>query len=220
MGVLLAGVLLAGALASAGCAPIPADDTLVVEGTLERDGVAETDLASVAVNYASASARGEWWSCELRLTAGGCIGDHHVNVWLSLPGITDFDGLGQAGCADAEGNAYGVYELLREKTDVGDPIALGEDVNALVLVASDLDGNRAADLASDDETTAASLLLDGSVTVQGIGSFEDPIAVTVDGTTGDGNSVRIEGSGPTAPQPNPPPFDQARTCVSGDLLEG
>lgn len=216
-----AGAVLAGLTGGvlAGCPAIPADDTLSLRGALEREGVAETDLEKVAVDYASTSARGEWWSCDLRLTAGGCVGDHHVNVWVTLPQVTDFDGLGGVSCADDQGNVFGAYELLSTHTKNGDPIRIGPDVNVLVLLASDLDADGSADLADDAETAAASRLVDGSVEVLGIGSFDEPLAVTIQGTTPDGNALTVEMSGPTSPVPNPPALDAARTCVAGDLLD-
>lgn len=203
----------------AACPDLPEPDTLVVTGALEREGVAETDLEKVAVDYASRSARGEWWSCDLRLTAGGCVGDHHVNVWVTLPNVTNFDGLGGVSCADDEGNAFGAFELLSTSTKHGDPIRIGPDVNVLVLVASDLDANGSADLANDAETGAASKLVEGSVKVDGMGSFDDPMSVTIQGTTVDGNPMTVEMNGPTSPVPNPPALDAARTCVAGDLVE-
>ncbi len=209
-----------GAGSTAGCPNVPPSEQLSLKGKMERDGVEGTNLQDVDVDYASRSARGEWWSCELRLTAGACVGDHHVNVWLALPGATTFDDLGGAGCVDADGNPFGVFELLTDKVTHGDPIEIPGDVQALVLVASDVDGNGSADLENDDETTAASRYLEGLVEVQSLGSFDDPVALTISGiTSGDSLQLDIAMNGPTAPVPNPPKLDVARTCVGGDAVQ-
>jgi hypothetical protein len=204
---------------AAGCPQTPEQETLLLRGALEREGVEETSFERVEVRYASKSARGEWWSCDLRLTAGGCIGDHHVNAWISLPEVSGFGDLGQVACVDAEGTPFGAYELLSSYTRLGEPIVIGADVSVLLLVASDVDGDGAADLGDAAETTAASRLVEGSVAVLSIGSFDQPLTLTIDGTTADGNAVHLEMNGPTTPVPNPPTLDVARTCVARDLLE-
>jgi hypothetical protein len=211
----LAGLLTSALLA--GCPDIPDDDTFTVAGSLERDGVGGGVTTAVPVDFGSKNARGEWWSCDLRLTANACVGDHHVNVYVALPGVDAFDELGRAACVGPDG-PFGAYELLLQKTNDGEPITIPGDVAVLALVASDLDGDGAADLADDVETTAAARLVDGSVTVLGIGNFDDPLALRIEGTTAIGNSVTVEFSGPTSPVPTPPPLDVARTCVPTDAL--
>ena len=152
------------------------------------------------------------------MTANACVGEHHVNLYVALPSITTFDGLGRAGCVGTDGQPFGAFELLAQKTEDGEPITIPGDATVLALVASDIDGDGAADLADDVETTAASRLMDGTVTVLGIGSFDDPLSLRVEGTTGEGNAFTAEFSGPTSPVPNPPPLDVARTCVAADAL--
>lgn len=204
---------------SCACPSTPPADQLSVTGTLERDGVEETNLAGVDIDYTSKSAKGEWWSCELRMTAGGCVGEHHVNVWVTMPGVVDFDSIGGVGCLNEQGEPFGAYELLFTNTKNGDPIVIGQDANVLVLVASDVDGNRFANLEDDGETTAASLLVDGTIEVNGIGEFDAPVSLTIDGTTSDGNAVHVEMDGPTSAVANPGPLDVARTCVPDDLVK-
>lgn len=211
------GLVVLAAAGAPGCAEQPQDDTLTVTGTLEREGVSGADLTAVPVRYASVGARGEWWSCELRLTAGGCVGDHHMNVWVTLPEAKTFAELGGAGCVDAEGNPFGAYEQLVTLGE--DPLTIGEDVGVLVLVASDNDGDAAADLGDSEETSAASILVDGTLRVRQLSGFDAPVALTVEGNTVAGGEVRIDVAAPTAPQPVAPPLDVPRTCVPGDLRE-
>lgn len=209
--------VLVGALAC-GCPHVPAAGELVVSGAMERDGVGETSLKKVDVAYTSKEAKGEWWNCELRMTAGACVGDHHVNAWIGMPGTNTFDDVGQTGCVDANGTAFGAFEQLTLKVHDGDAIAVPTDVSVLLLVASDVDGVRGADLTNDAETTAASRLVSGTVNVLSIASFDKPVILTVDGKTGAGNDVHLELNGPTSPAPQAPPLDKARTCVPSDLV--
>lgn len=218
MRVATAVALAATMLLSAACPALPAEDTLTLAGELERDAVGGGSTTAVAVEFGSKNARAEWWSCDLRMTANACVGDHHVNLYLALPSITDFDGLGRAACVGGDGQPFGAFELMVQKTGDGEPITIPGDVTVLALVASDVDGDGAADLADDVETTAASRLADGSVEVLHIGSFDDPLSLRLTGTTANGNAVTAEFSGPTSPVPNPPPLDVARTCVGADAL--
>ena len=92
------------ACVTAACPDVPREGHLVIEGGLDREGVEETNLAAVDVTFDSDNARGEWWSCELRLTAESCVGDHHVNVWVAMPGSMTFDLLGQPTCRRWDGH--------------------------------------------------------------------------------------------------------------------
>lgn len=204
-------------LASA-CPDLPAEDALTLSGDLERDGVGGSSSSAVSVDFGSRNARGEWWTCDLRLTANACVGEHHVNLYLAMPSISSFDGLGGAACVGDDGEPFGAFELLEGKTRDGEPITIPGDVTVLALVASDLDGDGSAELSDDAETTAAARLMDGSVSVLHIGSFDDPLSLQVTGTTATGNAVDAAFAGPTSPAPNPPPLDVARTCVDADLL--
>ncbi len=203
---------------AAACPDLPEEDTFTLAGDLERDAVGGSSTTAVAVDFGSKNARAEWWSCDLRMTANACVGQHHVNLYLALPSITTFDGLGHAACVGNDGQPFGAFELLAQKTGDGEPITIPGDVTVLALVASDVDGDGAADLADDVETTAASRLMDGDVTVLHIGSFDDPLSLRVEGTTANGGAVLAEFAGPTSPAPNPPPLDVARTCVGADAL--
>lgn len=202
-----------GALALAACPDVPAAGTLTLEGQLDREGIEETNLAVVDVAYASTGARGEWWTCELRLTAASCVGDHHVNAWVAMPGTTSFASLGAAGCV-TDGVPFGAFELLTAALDAGDPVLIPNDASALVLVASDGDGDGFADLESDDEVTAASLLVSGEVELVSLGSFDDPVSLRITGQTASGLAIALEMQGPTAPVPTPGGLDVARTCVA------
>jgi hypothetical protein len=206
--------LLVAMLFSLGCEELPKEDTFVVNGSLEREGVLGNNTGEVKIDFASTAARGEWWSCELRLTAEGCVGDRHVNVWLGMPGTESFDQLGDTQCVGDDGQPFGVFELLTLNVDNGDPTKIPADVSALVLVASDIDSDGSADLLDDAETTAASRIVSGDVKVFGIGSFDDPLSIAIDGTTDTGRAVHIEFNGSTSPAPTPPPLDVARTCVT------
>ena len=206
------------ALGALACQPVPAEDTLTLAGDVERDGVGGSSTTAVSVDFGSKNARAEWWSCDLRMTANACVGQHHVNLYLALPSVVDFDGLGHAACVGTDGQPWGAFELLTQKTGDGEPITIPGDVTVLILVASDVDGDGAADLADDGETTASTRLMDGAVTVLHIGSFDDPLSLQVTGTTATGNAVDAAFAGPTSPAPNPPPLDVARTCVDADLL--
>lgn len=196
-----------------GCPDVPEQGRLVVEGQLDREGVEETNLATVDVAFNSDNARGEWWSCELRLTAESCVGSHHVNVWVAMPGTTTFGALGQPTCV-SDGTAFGAFEQLTAELAAGDPVIVPDDAEVLVLVASDVDGDGAADLADDEETTAAARLVAGEVEIISLGSFDDPVSLRINGTTVGGRSVAMEVQGPTAPVPNPGGLDVARTCVA------
>lgn len=211
-------LLCLGVALAAGCPDLPAEDTLTLQGELERDTVSGSSATAVSLDYGSKNARGEWWSCDLRLTANACVGDHHVNLYLALPNVTTFDGLGAAACVGDDGVPWGAFEVLSEKASEGEPITIPGVVSVLALVASDVDGDGAADLADDVETTAASRLMDGTVTVLQLGSFDDPLSLRVEGSTANGNAVTAEFSGPTSPVPTPPPLDVARTCVAADAL--
>lgn len=198
---------------SVACPDVPRENHLVIEGALDREGVEETDLGVVDVNFDSDNARGEWWSCELRLTAESCVGDHHVNVWVAMPGTTGFGTLGQPTCV-TDGVAFGAFEQLTAELDAGDPVIIPDDAEVLILVASDIDEDGNADLENDGETTAASRLVSGEIDVVSLGSFDDPVSLRIAGKTVGGNDVVIEAQGPTAPQPTPGPLDVARTCVA------
>lgn len=202
----------------AGCPDLPEEDALTLVGELERDGVGGSSSSAVSVDFGSKNARGEWWTCDLRLTANACVGEHHVNLYLAMPSISSFDGLGGAACVGDDGQPFGAFELLEQKTGDGEPITIPGDLTVLALVASDLDGDGSADLGEDAETTAAARLMDGSVSVLHIGSFDDPLSLRVEGSTANGNAITAEFSGPTSPVPTPPPLDVARTCVPADAL--
>lgn len=207
----LAALLLTTVLAA--CPDLPAQGTLSVQGQLDREGVEQTDLGIVDVDYVSSGARAEWWTCELRMTASSCVGSHHVNAWVTMPETTSFATLGSAGCV-SDGVPFGAFEQLTSELDLGDPVLIPADVSVMVLVASDIDGDGFADLENDEEVSAASLLVSGEVEVLSLGSFDDPVSLRITGQTAGGLEVSLKMQGPTAPVPTPGGLDVARTCVA------
>ncbi|HEY4223219.1 MAG TPA: hypothetical protein VGO62_17800 [Myxococcota bacterium] len=202
-------------LGVAACNGAPPAETLSLQGQLEREGVEDTNEQDVAVDYTSTGARGEWWSCELRMTASGCVGNKHVNAWIALPNIQHLDDLGGTGCVDGDGHPTGAFEILSQKVQAGDPIEIPGDVSVLFLVASDADGDGVANLADDKETFAASRLLNGVVELKGLGSFTDPVALTISGLTAvDSLQIDLAMNGPTSPVTNPPTLDKPSSCVA------
>lgn len=191
-------------------------DALSVVGDLERDGVLSTDASTVAIDYASEGARAEWWPCDLRLTALGCVGEHHVNVYITRPNVTSLEDIGRDACVSG-GVASGVYEVI----DAGGEVeyTLGSDFLAFVLVASNTDDVAGADLASDDETTAASRLTSGTLRVTEFTNFDAPLALFINGETSTGNTVRIDFNGPTD-STSVSTLEAPTSCVESALIGG
>ena len=206
----LAGLLI---LAAAGCSPVGNNERLWVEGTLER--FAPEDNSAVEVSYLSEGARGEWWPCDLRLTAQGCLGEHHVNVYIGLGGLGSVDEIGRAGCV-VDGRAFGAYEVIAERR--AGEYTLGADLSAFVVIASNTDDVAGADFASDDETTAVSQVQTGTLTVDRYRGL-DAIGLTIDGTTREGNAVHIEFNGPTTTPSVVPLLDDNTSCVASALVQ-
>jgi hypothetical protein len=161
-----AALLALAAAALTGCPrEVVEEDRLVLSGTLDRESIFDSVEGSVDVDYASGGARGEWWPCDLRLTALGCVGEHHVNVFLTLPEVTDFGLVGSGHCV-TDGVPEGVLERLAALGGRGS-YALGSDVNGYIVVASDTDDVVGAEFDEDAETTAATRLGTGTVEVLG-----------------------------------------------------
>ncbi len=202
-------------VASLGCPQLSeVPDELHLSGALDRDSVEGSDDGAVDVDFHSSGARAEWWPCDLRLTAQGCVGQHHVNVYLTLPQVTDFSGVGAAACV-TDGEPNGVFEAMRASS--GGEHVLGADLNAFVLVASDLDGAPGAVLNDDEETTAATRLVSGKVSVTRWAALEG-VGLTLEGETAGGRQLTLDFSGPASSPGAVPTLEGPSTCVESSLL--
>lgn len=202
-------------LVAAACGrDVVVENQFAVEGALDRESIFGEDASEVLIAYRSETARGEWWPCDLRLTAGGCVDDHHVNVFITRADA-EFTDVGSGACFDANGDAQGVLQALFE-TGQG-TYAIGADFNAFVVIASDTDDTPGADFESADETTAAAAISSGSLEVIGFAG-ESGITLALDGQTREGREVRIEFAGPTSVPAQVTPLDGPESCVAGALV--
>lgn len=202
--------------ALAGC-PTPAEEIpeqLSLSGSLDRDSVNSSNSIAVPIQFVSEGARGDWWPCDLRLTAQGCVDDFHVNVYVALPSVTSLDGVGGGACVSGD-TAAGVYEAL-EARGKGD-YDIGQDVSVFVLVASDKDDAPGARIESDDETLAATRLESGTFRVDRWAGLT-AIGVTIDGVTAEGRQVTIQFQGPTL-SGDVALLEAPGTCVEDALVE-
>lgn len=207
---------LAALLGASGCPQLTeVPEELHMTGALDRDSVGDSSEEAVDIDYHSTGARAEWWPCDMRLTAQGCAGEHHVNVYVTLPQVTTFIGVGQAACVTGD-EANGVYEALQAAG--GGEHTLGTDLNAFVLVAADMDDAPGAVLNSDEETTAATMLTGGKLTVTRWAGLEG-IGLTLNGQTAGGREVLIDFSGPASSPGVVPTLEGPLTCVEAALLE-
>jgi hypothetical protein len=191
------------------------EEELVVTGQLDRDSVSGSGSDAVPVDFRSSGSRGEWWPCDLRLTAQGCVGDHHVNVYLTRGDVADFGGVGGATCVSGD-EADGVFEAIQARS--GGTHALGSELNAWVVVASDTDDTPGAVFNDDAETTAATRLTSGELTVVNWAGL-DFIGLTIDGTTAEGRAVSISFAGPVDQPGVVPTLESPSTCVESALTE-
>lgn len=198
----------------AGCPQLDeVPEELHLEGALDRDSVEGSSDAPVEVAYHSGGARAEWWPCDLRLTAQSCVGDHHVNVYVTLPQVTDFGAVGQGACVSGD-EAQGVYELLAEAR--GGEHTIGTDLHAFVLVASDMDDAPGAVLNDDEETTAATRLASGKLAITRWAGLAG-LALRLEGTTAAGREITLEFSGPASSPGAVPTLEGPSTCVDAHL---
>ena len=193
-----------------GC-PRAIDNTLV-EQLLVQGGL-RGPSGPVDVAFDDARAFGEWWPCDARLTSSGCVGDRHVNVYLALPAVSDFPDLGQGACV-AGGAATGVFEMLRSKFRERAPVAIPGDVNAFVMVASDVNDDGSADLVDEGETLASARLVEGTLLVKTFGDFDDPFAFEIDGRTDDAGEVRVVFRGAMSSPATVPGLEDPDSCVA------
>ena len=182
------------ALAACGGGLNEPKDELRVDGELDRNGVTQAQSPAVPVAYASELARGDWWPCDLRVTAQACVGDAHVNVYLTLPAISDIGDVGGAGCVSG-GEARGLYEWMADQGGRGE-YEVGQDLNAFVLVASDHDEVPGADFDNDTETQAVSRLVSGTLRVDRWADYS-ALGFHLEGATSQGRQVVIDFLGPT-----------------------
>ncbi|HEY1098381.1 MAG TPA: hypothetical protein VGF99_05620 [Myxococcota bacterium] len=200
--VVVVAVVVAVIALSAGCSDWPAAETLSVATTVQdRSG------AHVVVDFDGAG-RGEWWTCDLRLTSAACVGDHHVEVFLGLPVLDDVDELGSARCVDEQGPS-GVFEIMGY---VGTPLRIPDDVSAFVVLASDVDGDGLLDLDRDDELGGRATITAGEVRVYSYGAIDAPLTLRITGTTAAGDDVDVAFSGAMQAFGDPPPLESADSC--------
>ena len=197
-------------LLALGCTKIVPDESLTLQGTLDRESIEDSAEGQVDVDFTSSPARGEWWPCDLRLTSQACIGEHHVNVFLSLPEVSDFALIGGTSCVQ-DGVPFGLLEVMQQKGR--GTYTIGADISAFVLVASDTDDAPGVLFNSDAETTAATRITAGAVTVTGLAG-RDGITLTMDFTTADGHEVTGSFSGPTSLPAVVPTIEGPSTCVA------
>lgn len=203
--------------ASSACSPVGANERLWVTGELDREGIYQQDDGSVEVEYLSETSRGEWWPCDLRVTAAACVDDHHVNAYIGLPQITDLEGLGRADCVQ-DGVPYGVYELF--DSNDGGQYSVGSELALFVVIASDsVSDVPGAELTDDRETTAASRFTSGTLTVTEFGRVEDNLAFVYEGETSQGRTAKIEFHGPMNTPGVVPTLEGPNTCVDNALVE-
>lgn len=201
---------LASAFALWGCPQLQENpQELHVEGTLDRDSIEGSSSAPVPIAYLSEGARAEWWPCDLRLTAQACVGEHHVNVYVTLPHVTGLGGIGTASCVSGD-QAQGVYEVIAEAR--GGEHTLGTHLNAFILVASNMDDAPGAVLNDDEETTAATRLVSGKLAVTHWAGLEG-IGLTIEGTTQGGRQVSLRFLGPASSPGAVPVLEGPSTCV-------
>ena len=199
------------------CSPVGANERLWVTGDLDREGIYDQSDSQVEVDYLSETSRGEWWPCDLRATAAGCVDGHHVNVYVGLPQITDLEGLGRADCVQDD-VPYGVYELF--DSNDGGQYTVGSEIALFVVIASDTVSDvPGAELTDDTETTAASRFVSGDLTVTEFGRFDDNLAFVFEGETAQGRSAKIEFHGPMTSPGVVPTLEGPNTCVENALVE-
>jgi hypothetical protein len=212
--LVLGGVIVQLALV-AGCPAVGDAERLHLTGTLEREGAEGTDTSAVEVQYLSDTSRGEYWPCDLRLTALGCVGEHHVNVYVTMPQIVQVSDIGRAACV-VDGVPSGVYEAF--DTPGAELFTIGSDLNAYIIVASDVVEPSGAELTDDQETTAASKLATGTVNLVTFGGLDGNLRVVIDGETTEGNTVHVEFHGPMTNPGAIPLLESPSTCVESALV--
>lgn len=185
----------------------PSQDVFAVTGTLPGP-----DGADVVIEYSDPAARGEWWPCDGRLTAPTCVGDAHVNVFLSIPIVDRVEELGFNLCVQ-DGVASGAFEILQDRYKNLADARVPDDVQVLVVVGSDTDGDGFVENIAG-ETTAAARVVEGTIEIFSLNGFDEPLSMRLTGTVEGGEPIEVTFLGAmTVPAVVPPP-DGPSTCVA------
>ena len=179
-----------------------------VEGVITID-TAVRDFAGDTVPLSfDAAARGEWWTCDLRLTSDVCVDGFHPAVFLGLPVYEDIDELGGNRCVDELGPS-GVFEIMQNADNL---LAIPEDVSGFVVVAADVDEDGRLDVAREGELDGVARIVSGTVELFFVGTFEQELVLRISGTTDTGADVAVDFYGPMEAYGNPPPLEPPSTC--------
>jgi hypothetical protein len=196
---------------ASGCAPPqpPATDLLHVQGRLSGPA------GAVDVDFSDERSVGEWWPCDARLTARGCVDDRfHVGVFLGLPGHDEFADVGGGACVDevdGQRQASGAYEILRRLFFDGHDAEVGRDVSVFVLVGSDADENGVPTLSDPDEVKGVTQVTSGTLDMSTLEDFDAPFAMRLQGQ-GDDGDVLIEFRATMSVPDAVPPLPPSSTC--------
>jgi hypothetical protein len=184
----------------------PTDEVLALTTTLPGpDG-------EVAVDFRDGRSRGEWWPCDGRLTAQTCVGDAHVNVFLSLPVVDRVEELGSTICVQ-DGAASGAFEILKNRYDNLADARIPEDVSAIIVVGSDADGDGFVEDV-DGETAGAGLVVEGTIELFSLNGFDQPLSLRLTGTVEGGAPIEVTFLGPMSVPAVVPPPEGPETCVA------
>jgi hypothetical protein len=203
--VVALGVLMV--IGASSCDPAPSEPVLRIQARLPGPGGA-TD-----VDFRDSRSRGEWWPCDGRLTAQACVGDAHVNVFLSLPTFQSVDELGGSRCV-FDGVASGAFEILRARFDNNQDALVPDDVSAFILVGSDDNGDGFVATEDAAETTGITRVARGTLTLFSLTGFDAPLSMRLEGTTDAGDDVDVTFLGPMTVPAMVVPLEGPATCVA------
>ena len=204
--VVVLGVLMV--IGAVSCDPAPSDPVLRIQARLPGPGGA-TDI-----DFRDSRSRGEWWPCDGRLTAQACVGDAHVNVFLSLPIFQSIDELGGSRCV-FDGVASGAFEILQARFDNNQDALVPDDVSAFILVGSDDNGDGFVAAGDAAETTGVTRIARGALTLFSLTGFDAPLSIRLAGTTDAGDDVDVSFLGPMTVPAAVLPLEGPATCVAG-----
>ncbi len=204
--VVVLGVLMV--IGAVSCDPAPSDPVLRIQARLPGPGGA-TDI-----DFRDSRSRGEWWPCDGRLTAQACVGDAHVNVFLSLPTFQSIDELGGSRCV-FDGVASGAFEILQARFDNNQDALVPDDVSAFILVGSDDNGDGFVAAGDAAETTGVTRIARGALTLFSLTGFDAPLSIRLAGTTDAGDDVDVSFLGPMTVPAAVLPLEGPATCVAG-----
>lgn len=155
-----------------------------------------------------AAARGEWWTCDLRLTSDACIDGFHPAVFLGLPVYDDIDELGGNRCVDELGPS-GVFEIMQAADNL---LTIPADLSGFVVVAADADDDGILDTAREGELHGSARIVSGTVELFFVGTFEQELVLRLTGVTDGGDDIAVDFYGPMQAFGNPPPLQPSSTC--------